>query len=151
MAHRKRNATNGLDVADSINVPLPPGIRNSRSEFRMELIPILGFLHYWIGVLQENAIGIMNFFTGLDLSKSQADSLLNQLADDWQQQHDAIATRTKTRCSSGHDVQEGLLTLIQRQSARCFGNGKQSCCCLKPRFFNTLKRLWSRQVFPVRT
>ena len=105
----------------------------------------------WIGVLQENAIGIMNFFTGLDLSKSQADSLLNQLADDWQQQHDAIATRTKTRCSSGHDVQEGLLTLIQRQSARCFGNGKQSCCCLKPRFFNTLKRLWSRQVFPVRT
>ena len=52
MAHRKRNATNGLDVADSINVPLPPGIRNSRSEFRMEFIPILGFLHYWIGVLQ---------------------------------------------------------------------------------------------------
>ncbi len=66
-------------------------------------------------------------------------------------EHDAIATRTKTRCSSGHDVQEDLLTLIQRQSARCFGNGKQSYCCLKPRFFNTLKRLWSRQVFPVRT
>ena len=62
-----------------------PGVRNSRSEFGMEVILIPGFLHYWIGVSRENAIGIMNFFTGLDLSKSQADSLLNQLADDWQQ------------------------------------------------------------------
>ena len=79
------------DLADSSSLPLPPGVRNSRSEFGMEVILILGFLHYWIGVSQENAIGIMNFFTGLDLSKSQADSLLNQLADDWQQQHDAIA------------------------------------------------------------
>ena len=79
------------DLPDSTNLPLPPGVRNSRSEFGMEVILILGFLHYWIGVSQENAIRIMNFFTGLDLSKSQADSLLNQLADDWQQQHDAIA------------------------------------------------------------
>ncbi len=52
---------------------------------------LLGFLHYWICVWQETAIRTLNFFTGLDLSKSQADSLLNQLADDWQQQHDAIA------------------------------------------------------------
>ena len=57
----------------------------------MEVILILGFLHYWVGVSQENAIRTMNFFTGLDLSKSQADSLLNQLADDWEQQHDTIA------------------------------------------------------------
>ena len=47
----------------------------------MEVILILGSLHYWIGVSQENAIGIMYFFTSPDLSKSQADSLLNQLAD----------------------------------------------------------------------
>lgn len=79
------------DLPDSASLPLPPGVRNSRSEFGMEVILILGFLHYWIGVSQENAIGIMNFFTGLDLSKSQADSLLNQLADDWEQQHDTIA------------------------------------------------------------
>ena len=48
-------------------------------------------LHYWVGVSQDNAIQIMNFFTGLDLSKSQADSLLSQLADDWEQQRDTIA------------------------------------------------------------
>lgn len=79
------------DLKDSTSLPLPPGVRNSRSEFGMEIILILSFLHYWIGVSQENAIKIMNFFTGLDLSKSQADSLLTQLADDWEQQHDAIA------------------------------------------------------------
>lgn len=79
------------DLADSTRLPLPPGVRNSRSEFGMEVILILGFLHYWVGVSQENAIRTMNFFTGLDLSKSQADSLLNQLADDWEQQHDTIA------------------------------------------------------------
>ncbi len=79
------------DLQDSKSLPLPPGVRNSRSEFGMEVILILGFLHYWIGVSQENAIRTMNFFTGLDLSKSQADSLLNQLADDWEQQHDTIA------------------------------------------------------------
>ena len=55
------------------------------------MILILAFLHYWVGVSQDNAIQIMNFFTGLDLSKSQADSLLSQLADDWEQQRDTIA------------------------------------------------------------
>lgn len=57
----------------------------------MEVILILGFLHYWIGVSQENTIRTMNFFTGLDFSKSQSDSLLNQMADDCEQQHDTIA------------------------------------------------------------
>ena len=79
------------DLPDSTSLPLPPGVRNSRSEFGMEVILILGFLHYWVGVSQENAIQIMNFFTGLDLSKSQADSLLNQLGDDWELQYDTIA------------------------------------------------------------
>jgi transposase len=72
-------------------LPLPPGLRSSRSEFGIEVILILAFLHYWVGVSQDNAIQIMNFFTGLDLSKSQADSLLSQLADDWEQQRDTIA------------------------------------------------------------
>jgi hypothetical protein len=48
-------------------------------------------LHYWIGVSLDNARQIMNFFTGLQLSKGQADSLLNQLADDWDEQYDTIA------------------------------------------------------------
>ena len=79
------------DLPGSTTLPLPPGLRSSRSEFGIEVILILAFLHYWVGVSQDNAIQIMNFFTGLDLSKSQADSLLSQLADDWEQQRDTIA------------------------------------------------------------
>ena len=66
-------------------------LRNSRSEFGIEIILILAFLHYWIGVSLDNARQIMNFFTGLNLSKGQADSLLSQLADDWNEQYDTIA------------------------------------------------------------
>lgn len=79
------------DLPDSRDLPLPEGIRNSRSEFGIEIILILAFLHYWIGVSLDNACQTMNFFTGLELSKSQANSLLNQLADDWNQQYDTIA------------------------------------------------------------
>jgi hypothetical protein len=39
----------------------------------------------------DNAIQSMNFFTGLKLAKSQADSLLSQLASDWNEQYDTIA------------------------------------------------------------
>ena len=79
------------DLPGSTTLPLPTGLRSSRSEFGIEVILILAFLHYWVGVSQDNAIQIMNFFTGLNLSKSQADSLLSQLADDWEQQRDTIA------------------------------------------------------------
>jgi len=79
------------DLPDSTDLPLPPGLRTSRSEFGIEIILILAFLHFWVGVSLDNAISIMNFFTGLELSKSQADSLLSQLARDWEQQHDTIA------------------------------------------------------------
>jgi transposase len=39
----------------------------------------------------DNACQIMEFFTGLQLSKSQTDSLLRQLATDWDVQYDTIA------------------------------------------------------------
>ncbi|MCP4885534.1 MAG: transposase [Gammaproteobacteria bacterium] len=79
------------DLPDSTSVPIPAGLRNSRSEFGIEIILILAFLHYWIGVSLDNARQIMNFFTGLNLSKGQADSLLSQLASDWNEQYDTIA------------------------------------------------------------
>jgi len=79
------------DLPDSKQLPLPPGLRNSRSEFGIEIILTLAFLHYWIGVSIDNAREIMQFFTGLELSKSQADSLLSQLAADWNEQYDTIA------------------------------------------------------------
>jgi len=77
--------------ADVPSAPLPPGVRNSRCEFGIEIILILAFLHYWIGVSLDNAIQITNFFTDLKISKGQADSLMTQLAGDWDEQYDAIA------------------------------------------------------------
>jgi transposase len=78
-------------LPDSTDLPLPPGLRNSRSEFGIELILILAFLHFWVGVSLDNACQIICFFTELELPKSQADSLLNQLSSDWEQQYDTIA------------------------------------------------------------
>jgi len=84
-------AYNIHDLPDSKELPLPSGLRNSRSEFGIEIILTLAFLHYWIGVSIDNAREIMRFFTGLELPKSQADSLLSQLAGDWDEQYDTIA------------------------------------------------------------
>jgi hypothetical protein len=66
-------------------------LRTSRSEYGIEIILILAFLHYWIGVSLDHACEVMRFFTKLELSKSQADSLLKQLACDWDEQYDTIA------------------------------------------------------------
>ncbi len=79
------------DLPDSKELPLPPGLRTSRSEYGLEIILILAFLHYWIGVSPDHARAVLGFFTKLELSQSQADSLLNQLADDWDEQYDTIA------------------------------------------------------------
>lgn len=79
------------DLPDSKQLPLPPGMRTSRSEYGLEIILILAFLHYWIGVSLDHACEVMTFFTKLKLSKSQADSLLKQLATDWDEQYDTIA------------------------------------------------------------
>lgn len=83
-------AYNIHDLPDSKELPLPTGLRNSRSEYGIEIILTLAFLHYWIGVSLDNAREIMRFFTGLELPKSQADSLLSQLAADWGEQYDTI-------------------------------------------------------------
>ena len=70
---------------------LPPGLRNSRSEYGFEIGLLVAYLHYWIGVSLDHACAIIQFFTDLDLSKSQANSLLNQLSEDWSAQEEAIA------------------------------------------------------------
>jgi transposase len=82
---------NLYDLPDSKQLPTPPGLRNRRSEYGIEIIITLAFLHYWIGVSIDNARMIIKFFTGLELPKSQADSLLSQLADDWSDDYEAIA------------------------------------------------------------
>jgi transposase len=79
------------DLPGSKHLPLPPGLRTSRSEYGIEIILILAFLHYWIGISLDHACTVMQFFTKLELPKSQADSLLKQLAGDWDEQYDTIA------------------------------------------------------------
>jgi len=44
-----------------------------------------------VGISLDHTCDVLRFFTGLELSKSQADSLLNQLSQDWSEQYDTIA------------------------------------------------------------
>jgi transposase len=77
--------------AESKTSPTVPGLRNRRSEYGLEIILIVAFLHYWIGISIDHVCDVMRFFTGLDLPKSQADSLLTQLSTDWSDQYDTIS------------------------------------------------------------
>jgi uncharacterized coiled-coil protein SlyX len=80
-----------FDKPDSTDLPTIDGVRNGKCEYGLEILVTLAFLVYWTGVSIDKACGILAFFTGLELSKSQADSLLSQLAADWQAEYDAIA------------------------------------------------------------
>ena len=80
-----------FDEPDSIDVPPVDGVRNGKCEYGHEILITLAFLIYWTGMSIDKARGVLAFFTGLQLSKSQADSLLSQLATDWQIEYDAIA------------------------------------------------------------
>ena len=80
-----------FDEPDSNDLPPIDGVRNGKCEYGLEILITLAYLVYWTGVSIDKACGILTFFTGLELSKSQADSLLSQLAADWQIEYDAIA------------------------------------------------------------
>jgi hypothetical protein len=80
-----------FDEPGSNELPPVDGVRNGKCEYGLEILITLAYLVYWTGVSIDKACGILTFFTGLELSKSQADSLLSQLAADWQIEYDAIA------------------------------------------------------------
>jgi hypothetical protein len=80
-----------FDKPDSTELPPVDGVRNAKCEYGLEILITLAYLVYWTGVSIDKACEILTFFTGLELSKSQADSLLSQLAGDWQMEYDAIA------------------------------------------------------------
>jgi hypothetical protein len=80
-----------FDEPDSTDLPPVDGVRNGKCEYGLEILITLAYLVYWTGISIDKARGILTFFTGLELSKSQADSLLSQLATDWQIEYDAIA------------------------------------------------------------
>ena len=78
-------------LPQSLNVPSVPGLRTRQSEYGIEIILTVAFLHYWTGISLDHVCSVVQFFTGLALSKSQANALLNQLSDDWNEQYDTIA------------------------------------------------------------
>jgi hypothetical protein len=76
---------------DSTDLPPVDGVRNGKCEYGLEIIVTLAYLVYWTGLSIDKAREVFAFFTGLALSKSQADSLLSQLATDWQVEYETIA------------------------------------------------------------
>jgi transposase len=78
-------------LAGTLELPTIAGLRNSRSEYGIEIILTVAFLHYWIGISLDHVCEVMQFFTGLSLSKAQANSLLDQLSQDWEAEYDTIA------------------------------------------------------------
>src|SRR3954452_7036979 len=61
-----------------------------RSEHGLEVAVILAFLVYTMGLSIDKARTLLAFFCRLDLSKSQADSLLSQLSRLWQQEFEGL-------------------------------------------------------------
>jgi transposase len=72
-------------------LPSVPGVRNSRSEYGIEILLTVAFLHYWIGLSLDHVCEVVGFFTGLSLTKSQGNSLLEQLSRDWEEEYETIA------------------------------------------------------------
>jgi transposase len=69
--------------------PRIPGVTR-RCEYGIEILVVLSFLVYIIGISLEKACMVLRFFCGLPLSKSQADALLRQLARHWETEFDTL-------------------------------------------------------------
>jgi transposase len=55
-----------------------------RCEYGIEILVVLAYLVYIIGISLDKACAVLAFFCQLPLSKSQADALLRQLAQHWE-------------------------------------------------------------------
>jgi transposase len=66
-----------------------PGV-TPRCEYGIEILVVLAFLVYIIGMSLDKACAVLAFFCQLPLPKSQADALLRQLAQHWDQDFDAV-------------------------------------------------------------
>jgi transposase len=69
--------------------PRIPGV-TPRCEYGIEILVVLAFLVYLIGMSLDKACAVLAFFCQLPLSKSQADALLRQLATHWQDEFDTL-------------------------------------------------------------
>lgn len=66
-----------------------PGV-TPRCEYGIEVLVVLAFLVYLIGISLDKACQVLHFFCQLPLSKSQADALLRQLAQHWDEEFDTL-------------------------------------------------------------
>lgn len=69
--------------------PRIPGV-TPRCEYGLEILVVLAYLVYIIGISLDKACAVLGFFCQLPLSKSQADALLRQLAQHWQEEFDLL-------------------------------------------------------------
>jgi transposase len=69
--------------------PRIPGV-TPRCEYGIEILVVLAFLVYIIGMSFDKACAVLGFFCQLPLRKSQADALLRQLAQHWDEEFDVI-------------------------------------------------------------
>lgn len=69
--------------------PRIPGV-TPRCEYGLEILVVLAFLVYVIGISLDKACAVLDFFCGLPLRKSQADALLRQLARHWEPEFETL-------------------------------------------------------------
>jgi transposase len=66
-----------------------PGV-TPRCEYGIEILVVLAFLVYVIGISLGKACAVLAFFCQLPLSRSQANALLRQLAQHWDKEFDTL-------------------------------------------------------------
>jgi transposase len=71
--------------------PPIPGV-TPRCEYGLEILVVLAFLVYIIGISLDKACAVLSFFCQLPLVKSQADALLRQLGRHWQGEFDILCS-----------------------------------------------------------
>jgi hypothetical protein len=71
--------------------PRIPGV-TPRCEYGIEILVVLAFLVYLIGISLDKACAVLRFFCQLPLEKSQADALLRQLAQHWEGEFELLCT-----------------------------------------------------------
>jgi hypothetical protein len=70
-------------------MPTIPGVL-PRSEYGLEIHVAVAFLVHIVCLSMDKVCALLKFFWKLDLSKSQADALLNQLSREWEAEFEAL-------------------------------------------------------------
>jgi hypothetical protein len=89
LAATRRRVGYRIFAGPSGDEPPIPGV-TPRCEYGLEILVVLAFLVYIIGISLDKACAVLGFFCQLPLAKSQADALLRQLAQHWQGEFDLL-------------------------------------------------------------